>query len=458
MQFSKKLFIWYVLIFAYSISCKKFVQVQPPEEMITVGTVFSNDSMASDAIRGLYIKIMGTNQSLLNGCLSIYPALSADELQNNYPKVDDDQFFKNTLLPDNGTITTNFWRSGYGNIYLANICIENLSRSANVSSETKKQLTGEAKFFRALCYMYLVNTFGDVPLITSTNVDINMQKPRSLQSDIHSLILTDLRDAWLSLTSKGATETSPDQFAAAALLAREYCYLQNWEQAEVFCSISINKGKFQLETDLNNVFLATSRETIFHLAPVWTNNSTSEGYAFVPSSSSKIPQYSLTDSLLMAFEQNDLRKSAWTKSLSSNGKAYFFPSKYKINVTSQNATEYNVVLRLAEQYLIRAEARIHQNNLAGALEDINLIRQRAGLSPVATNASFTQCIAALEHERRIEFFAEWGHRWFDLKRTNKLDTVLSSLRDKDWQTTDRFYPIPLQEIKRNPTLWQNIGY
>lgn len=458
MQITKKLFICYVLIIASSTSCKKFVQIEPPEELITAGNVFSNDSMAAEAIRGIYIKIMGSNQSLLNGTLSLYPALSADELLNNYPKTDDDQFFKNTLLSDNGAIGTNFWRSGYANIYLANICIENISKSANISRDAKKQLTGEAKFIRALCYMYLVNTFGDVPLITSTNVDLNLQMPRSSQSDIHDLIITDLRDAWLSLTSNGATETSPDQYAAASLLAREYCYLQKWEQSEIFCSIAINAGEFSLEADLNNVFLATSRETIFQLAPVWKNNSTSEGYSFVPGSPIIIPPYTLSDSLLAAFEQNDLRKSAWTKSVIVNGKAYYFPFKYKTNVTSQSPTEYNIVLRLAEQYLIRAETRIRQNNVAGALKDINLIRQRAGLSPLSANTNFIQCIAAIEHERRIELFAEWGHRWFDLKRTNRLDVVLSNHSEKDWQTTDRFYPIPQQEMKRNPTLSQNVGY
>lgn len=116
-----------------------------------------------------------------------------------------------------------------------------------------------------------------------------------------------------------------------------------------------------------------------------------------------------------------------------------------------------MVLRLAEQYLIRAEARAQQNNLAGAAADLNAIRQRAGLEPLPDNLDKAAMLLAVEQERRIELFAEWGHRWFDLRRTGRSLAVLSPIKP-DLTATDLWYPIPLSAINTNPFLTQNEGY
>lgn len=116
-----------------------------------------------------------------------------------------------------------------------------------------------------------------------------------------------------------------------------------------------------------------------------------------------------------------------------------------------------MVFRLAEQYLIRAEARAQQGDATGAKADINAIRNRAGLPDTDADGQ-ASILAAIEHERRIEFFTEWGHRWFDLKRTGRADAVLSPIKP-NWQSTDVLFPIPLQEIENNPNLLpQNAGY
>jgi len=58
----------------------------------------------------------------------------------------------------------------------------------------------------------------------------------------------------------------------------------------------------------------------------------------------------------------------------------------------------------------------------------------------------------------VELFAEWGHRWLDLKRTGSADSVLYSLKAPNWQSTDSLYPIPQTEIQNDPQLTQNAGY
>ena len=116
-----------------------------------------------------------------------------------------------------------------------------------------------------------------------------------------------------------------------------------------------------------------------------------------------------------------------------------------------------MVLRLAEQYLIRAEARAQQNNISGAQSDVNVIRNRAGLANTTATTQGT-LLSAIEHERQIELFAEWGHRWMDLKRTNRADAILGPLKSSNWQSSDVLFPIPLTQIQNDPNFTQNSGY
>ena len=118
-----------------------------------------------------------------------------------------------------------------------------------------------------------------------------------------------------------------------------------------------------------------------------------------------------------------------------------------------------MVLRFAELYLIRAEARAQQNKLTGAnsaASDINVIRTRAGLSNT-TATTQAALLLAVEKERQVELFTEWGHRWFDLRRTGRIDAVLSAVKPT-WKPTAALFPIPYLEIQRNPLLTQNNGY
>jgi hypothetical protein len=142
---------------------------------------------------------------------------------------------------------------------------------------------------------------------------------------------------------------------------------------------------------------------------------------------------------------------------------YYYAYKYKANTafgSSAPVTEWPIELRLAEQYLIRAEARAQQNNLDGAKSDLNVIRSRASLA--ATTASTqTDVLAAVAHERQVELFTEWGHRWFDLKRAGKIDAVMgveTSKKGGTWAAYKALVPIPASEILIDHNLTQNPGY
>ena len=122
-----------------------------------------------------------------------------------------------------------------------------------------------------------------------------------------------------------------------------------------------------------------------------------------------------------------------------------------------SGNEYSILLRLAEQYLIRAEARLYLGDLDGAKTDLNLIRNRAALPPITTNIE-DELKLAIENERRHELFTEQGHRWFDLKRTARANEILGPIKP-NWHNTDILLPIPETELNLNPNLQpQNPGY
>ncbi|MBW7941210.1 MAG: RagB/SusD family nutrient uptake outer membrane protein, partial [Candidatus Kuenenia stuttgartiensis] len=168
------------------------------------------------------------------------------------------------------------------------------------------------------------------------------------------------------------------------------------------------------------------------------------------------PDFPLTDQLINAFEASDDRKNSWVATKAMDGQTYYYPFKYKIGKYGEPLTEYYIVFRLAEQYLIRAECNAHIGKINEARNDVNIIRERAALP--ATSASTTdELLTIIAKERRIELFTEWGHRWVDLKRTHKATEVLATLKP-DWQPTDTLFPIPSEQILRNPSLTQNEGY
>ncbi len=451
-------------------ACKKFVAIDAPRNEVITEIVFQSDAAAIATVLGLYSRMNVTSLSLTNGGLSVYTGLSSDEIYNIGASTTYDPYLTNGLLSTTVTIRNRFWEAAYERIFHANSIIEGLSTSSNVSEKVKKQLLGETLLVRATHYFYLVNLFGDVPLVLSSDYRVTATLPRSAASNIYDQIITDLIEAQeLMATEYLSTNNSitnvrirPNKYAAIALLSRIYLYQKKWEKAEATASLLIgNEDQYALTTNLANVFLPTNnKEVIWQVIPVAANANTAEGNLFIPASGTTRPNFAFTPSLLNAFEAEDRRKSNWTSVATVSGIPYTYPFKYKVRTGGSPYTEYNIILRLAEQYLIRAEARAQQNNLTGpesAETDINTIRSRAGL-PYISATTLEDVLLAIERERQVELFCEWGHRWLDLKRTGRVDEILSVVKGTDWQTTDQLYPIPFNDITNNPFLSQNPGY
>ena len=463
-------------LFILGAGCNKMVQIDPPRNSITTPLVFADSADATGAILGIYTNFLNGGNggiSFGSGYFSIYCGLSADDLLPFSNTGSYQQFSANKLLATNAIIN-GFWSQGYPYLYQANAAIEGLQASTSIPGSVKNELIGEAKWFRAFIDFSLVNLFGDIPLVTSTSYLTNQVQSRTPTAQVYQSIVDDLKAAQSFLpadySAGGGQRIRVNKSAATALLARVYLYMNDYADAETQASSVINNISFySLAGSPDSVFLANSSEAILQLEVepnlnTTIGNLTPEGYALIPYGATSPPYYYVTSQLFDVFEPGDLRRSSWLDSTKYGGTVYYYPYKYKIGPnqysTSGPAKEYYMVLRLAEQYLIHAEAVAMQNtNLGDAITDLNIIRHRANLPALSSSLNQTQVLAAVAQERRIELFAEWGHRWFDLKRTNQANTVLSSILSKNpWSSYQLLYPIPVGQLALDPYLTQNTGY
>lgn len=457
------------------VSCQKLVNVNAPSDTINSGNVYSNDATAIAAVTNMYANI--SKASLKGGgipSLNLFPSLSADELSlytgttNNSVNF----YYQNALTPANLN-TPDFWTVFYQTIFNTNAAIEGLNTSAGLTLEVKQRLTGEAKFIRAFCYFYLINLYGDVPLVLNTDYKENSQLKRSPQTKVYEQILSDLKDAQdllpaeymdATLLKTTSERVRPVKGTATALMSRVYLYTKDWANTEAQATAVITNNNLYDTVNINTVFLKNNKEAIWQVQPVnsgW-NTETAKTYILPVSGPDDggHPFY-LSPFFLNSFETGDKRKTNWVGTISANSIDYSYPAKYKSATYNDAVNEYETVFRLAEQYLNRAEARTELNNTAGAVADLNIIRHRAGLPDYTGSIDQQSLLFAILQERKLELFTEWGHRWLDLKRTGNIDAVMNTVTPQKggtWNTNWQWYPIARNELLLNANLVQNSGY
>lgn len=451
------------------ISCQKLIEINPPKNELVATNVFNSNEKATAAVTVIYAQMVDRDQ--ISYRIPWMTGLSGDELVNHGNNSEYVQLYQNTLHANHNLIRTNIWTPFYNYIYEANAIIEGLSKSTKVSRPVKQQLLGEAKFIRAFSHFYLANFFGDIPFISSTDYSSNQASYRMPVLSVYQNIINDLLEAQSLLNQEYVDGTSmnssserirPSKAVATALLARAYLYAEDYLNAEIQSTSIINDNRFSVSEDIDSAFDKDSKEVIFSLPPLklmMTNEANGFVLSSPPSSINALKNSELSQNLIQAFEPNDRRKLEWLNAYSK----YAFPFKYKYEAQSEGISEYSIVFRLPEQYLIRAEARAQQGKLIGnnsAESDLTTIRERANLEPKNVS-SIELALTAILEERRVELFSEWGHRWFDLRRYGKIDEVMSMVSaDKGsvWSENQALYPIPQIEIDNAPNISQNRGY
>lgn len=457
-------------------SCESYLDgTQLPANTIAAADVYSNDNMVSTVVTGIYLNMNGSGPftGSASGNIGYTMGLYTDELKSLLAGNFADVFYKNAVQSGQ----SGNWSDLYKKLFTVNTAIDGINTSKG-NLAYKDQWLGECYFLRAYFYYYLVNIYGPVPLALTNDYTINNRLSRAPEADVYKQIIADLKMAQSLLSDEyknGYGTTTPNRFrpnkaVATAMLARAYLYAKDWANAEAQATTLIGNTNYEMPAP-DQVFLANSKETIWALAtssPKITNE-----YGFynngmpatiappqTPASSSVFA--ALSNTLLNAFEAGDLRFTNWTRSSTviatstSPATTYYFPAKYKS--AAPNA-EYQVLLRLSEQYLIRAEARAMQNK-SNAIEDLNAVRLRAGLQalPGGTQAAL---LAAIARERQTELFTECGHRFFDLKRTGAIDAVMAvvaPIKLTTWKSYMAYWPIPPNDLLQNPNLTPNPGY
>lgn len=441
-----------------------------PEDQVASGTVFNSLATINGAVVGIYSK----NQSGdLNGMAQLMSDFMADDVTfvGSFTSLQEiDQF--QTLATN--TSIDNIWLDGYELIGAANNVIENLPLVTDVPGVVdalKAQYIGEAKFLRALTYFQLVNLFAQpyqvsqgtnlgVPLVLQPfeGGDISgFQLERSTVNEVHNQIEQDLLDAIAALPADNGVRAESD--AAKALLARLYLYREQWAQAATAADEVIASGNYSLAPDYDfyddnpsspeNIFVVVNTPSDGPQETAGSDEVYVNFYNPAPGGRGDAP---FSQELIDAFaaEPGDRRFAELAQAASdAGGNSTFFTTKYPDVVN--NASD-GMVLRITEMYLIRAEANLRNGSSVGdsPLNDLNLLRSRAGLGALASAD-----LDAVLLERRKELCFE-GHRRMDLLRNNR--NLRPGGGPESAPGADKvIFPIVEDETTNNPNITQNPG-
>ena len=439
-------------------SCKKHLETEPANFVSDADPIFDATS-SQTALRGVYRQLASTGYYgetyvtlgyFPTGDVKNLTTGGAANLVNINFRADDVNF--NTA-----------WTAIYLTINRANNVITRVPvvQDATFTEAAKNQVIGEAKFIRALAYFDIARAWGGAQLALSptTSIDNLPKSKRSSLDDTYAQVLKDLDDAE-QLLPDGVNRIRATKRTVWALKARLYLYRKQWAQAEDYATRLINLADYELLKPFSSWFandVVATRESIFELEYSAANTSTIRQQMQHPTNGGTY-RYAPTDKFVQLL--NDPLVSGGRKALIGSvtqaGTTIWFGNLYY----RKNSTDPAYILRIAEMYLIRAEARANQNNLSaanGALFDLNKVRDRAGIA-AASAVSQPDILLAIENERRVEFAWE-AHRWFDLARTGRAKVVLEAIdANIKVEPYELLFPIPVTQLQLDNNLTPNPGY
>lgn len=435
-------------------SCQEVLEPEPID-LLTNDTVLNEAKDVPNVEIGLYSAFRSIIPSMV-----IAGDATADMLSHNGTFTQYRELGNKQITSANASVTA-LWGSIYNTIYIANFILERLPGLPGVTASIRNRVLATAHFLRGYAYFVALSTYGGVPLVTVTSVDANRNIPRATETQIRDFILEDFQSAMGNLPDN-PNPAFAGEYAVRAALAKYYLYLGDWANAEQYASQVINSGFYTLEPDFADIVLQDfTDEAIFEMGYTLTDD---------PGTSANIGLNNLflgrrelipTNQLVLALasvESGDRFSTIVFNATLLNGNDNGWSvAKYG---TADEDNNNVVAIRLAEIFLIRAEARAHQNKISGtnsAQEDINKLRERAN-APLVGSVAQNQMLALVEEERKFELAFE-GHRWYDLVRTGRAKAVMTAFTT-NWRDAYERWPIPQREILNNPSLSgnQNPGY
>lgn len=368
-----------------------------------------------------------------------------------------DEIWRKSVTASN-TVTRDFWLNAYSTINKSNNV---LSASSKVAEAKRANFEGQARFIRGAMYFELVKAFAKnwndgsptanpgVPLVL-TPTDLISEadnRARNTVAEVYAQVLDDLTKAESLLPAKqsgffapavpGAAAGFATKGAAQAMLARVYLQQQNFAAARDAANRVITAGAFTLSPTFAGAFTDMSPETIFKVIVTDQDGGNDLNTFYASSLNQGRGDVRVQSKFRQLYAANDIR-------------GQFFNKAGQNTFTSKFNDQYGdvPVVRLAEMYLVRAEANQRLNTSIGAtpLADVNMIRARAGAAPLTSVT-----LADILLERQLELAFE-GQQLADIKRTG--GTVGSTA----YNANNLVLPIPQREIDTNKKLVQNAGY
>ncbi len=422
----KKIFNLFIISLICTVGCDLDME---PSSAVSPGSVSSQDIVSLRS--GMYLKVQEDPGEkayvmfdLFGGNLTTKQSKNAIDLINSLSTAQSGEMLAQ-------------WQGFYkalmqvNNVYAIAQGMEN--------SAMRNKVLGECHYFRAYLHLCLVTRFGDVPLMKANTDD---KVSRTPAAEVWGFIYDELNSAisLLGTPDEGYNYLSAD--AAKALKARVCLYTGKKKEAAEIAESLIADARYGLDSFEKIFRAAPNKEVIFAFSCLNTDQSkigiSAMFYSYNHPNSGSY-SYAPADDVMTMYDAGDLRKEVSITTLDNLN----FINKYP---SGQKGTDPVVVSRLAEMYLISAEAQ----GVANGLDRLNELRQARGLGKVlpGTEAEFIEAILT---ERRKEFLCE-GHRWYDLVRTGK---AVEKLGIQQYQT---LMPIPEQERQANRNLTQNTGY
>ena len=466
----KNIFSWIALSSVIAFSCD--VLEQEPETQISDEGAFTNEKSADAALAGLYHQMQAAGYYGRN--FQIISDVSADIGQS----IGTWDFYREMdtyALDASNTELNNFYTAGYQTVNQANNLIASVP-GIEMPQAKRDNLIGQAYFARALAFFDLNRVFGGVPgKVGTKSVVLPLEPSRGVNESIYltrpdlaagyAQVKNDLTQA-LSLlpesqASDGFSRSRAVKASARALLSRLHLYLGEWDDVISTSTAVINDSRYVLVPNFSDIFSGKlTTESIFELE---FNNADQSGLRnwYLPSTGGLGGRGDLA------------MHTAFVEQIRSNpsddrgdmfgfnsAEGVFYPLKYQKPGNIDNVH----ILRIAEMYLNRAEAYANKNSIGLAVDDLDMIRNRAGLADYSGPMTQAAVLLAIEQERAAEFHIE-GHRFFDLVRTGRALTVLSSVQRRNssvpiaiGESFKQVLPIPRVDILANPNLEQNQGY
>jgi hypothetical protein len=446
-----RVYIFAIALMLVANSCGDLLNPKPVD-LITDEQVITDASSARVVLTSAY-----RNLANLGAPKIVAGDFTADNLIHNGTFTQYREISSKDMSASNGSASA-LWGVIYSMSYIASFLYEELP-NIEISQANFDEITASASFLRAYAYFVGAYTYGGLPIVTTTSVDENRSIPRARLDETLAFVESELLYALDKLPTQAFNSGEVTNGAVKALLARYYLYISNWSEAERYATDVIEgngTATYLLEPSFADAVSDFSTESILEIVYSANDNpGTSTNFSInnlfvgrreiIPSTEMVLAlQNDGGDrNVVLEFDGNNARgaDNGWT-------------------VIRYGPFDNIQVLRLAEMYLIRAEARAQQDNISGgnsAAADINVVRQRAGV-PLIEGLSKNQVLLAIENERRMELCFE-GHRWYDLVRTGRAQAVMDEFTS-NWTSKDELWPIPLREIINNPALQnaQNPGY